>query len=1528
MLKYILFLVFTFFLSIVNAQNIVQLNTEPTGFLEDLEKLLITLEGKKEGRKSYAQFETVFNSTYQSDQKTKIITNANELLKKRIKQLPDFTNYIASVTAFGQSKLLSNEEFNTWSGINKDLLNQRSPKKFNKFISFSKDFFSAGIIYQSASVKWIMNKGDFSFSFDKVPYVNITNLDLLCKAKNDSSIIYSTKGIFNTSTLQWVGKGGTLTWERVKLPADKTYAELSDYKMSLRGPGFSADSVRYYTTYFNEPIIGKLREKVVTLKDYKKAKYPSFASYKQSLKIENIFNNIDYEGGFRIDGLYITGGGDGKTRGSLTVKNKGKAFIIAEAKNILISDDGIKAPNSRATVFIYGGEIISHSAVTYQFTKKSKEHSLINSGQTNIRSPFESTFHQMDMHFENLSWKEGDNKLNFGALKGNTDKKARFESKDYFSIDNYNRFQGNKSNVLYRLYKMYENNNEENEIDLLDFASYVNSTLPQIEAQINLMNNIGVIYYDKAGKKLFVKDRLKKYIEARSGKGDYDDLQIESEVKKGANGYVNLVNNDLIIDGIRGFTVARIKNVKFFPKGGQVVVKKDRNINFSGVINAGRAEFFGENLDFIYEDFKVNLPLVDSLRFRVLPINNRVKQKQVRLLSSIEQLQGTLYLDDPDNRSGRDTNLADFPKVSITNPTYVYYDKGTVAGRKYDRNDFKFKVNPFEKDSLNYFTTRGLRLKGKLYSAGIFPTMDGDLTVQEDYALGFITENVTDKIYGGRADYSNLLMLNSKGLQGKGDLKYLTSSATSDDIVFFPDSLVAVADNYENKEQSAGPNVPNLKAKDVLVTYQPKRGIWTTESQDSLINVFEDGITKLKGKIKLTQAGMTGEGNLSFNQIEVLSYSFKLQERTIDADTCEFIVKGGDPLDPLSFQAINMNMHIDFDSRIGDFESNDGNSFLEFPDNQFICYMDKFQWFMDDDKMGMENDEDSTGFNIETDLEILEPNFFSTHPKQDSLSFASNSARYDLQKKELTCLNIKYIPIADAKIYPDSGILVVGKKAAYKPLTNSKILANSVTKYHTFNKADIQLYSKKKYVASGIYMASPDTSLFSDIVFSKIAPNNEQITMGEGEVGEDKDFSISPQFKFYGKAYINASEMGVTYKGKTSIVHDCKNLASGWIDFDAKVDTSNILIPLGKDFEKFTSGLMIYQGDSIGYYSSFLAPKQYEKDHAITPANGWLAYNKQNKEFQIGNKDKIKERSMPGNFVSLNTEDCSLFADGLIDFANNLGQLELEPIGTLSYDTLSKTKLKISSSISFNFPFNDDALEAMGNNLAKIQSEEPLDLTATTYDMIVKNKLKTKKADKAISDLNLYGKLDKFPKQLISNLTILDLDIKWNEEKKSFLAKGNCGIANVGETQVFKKSKVYFLLEKKRSGDVMHLYIEPFKGMFYYFNYKRGIFQTISSNPTYNSIITDIKPKKATFKGKGDAGSFQYMACSKSKPLLFLRNFEEELAESEEEEIEGEDPFGEAVKENSPEKDKTNNKKSEEEEEEEIEEEEEEEDDW
>ncbi|MEL7118842.1 MAG: hypothetical protein AAFO07_05360, partial [Bacteroidota bacterium] len=58
---------------------------------------------------------------------------------------------------------------------------------------------------------------------------------------------------------------------------------------------------------------------------------------------------------------------------------------------------------------------------------------------------------------------------------------------------------------------------------------------------------------------------------------------------------------------------------------------------------------------------------------------------------------------------------------------------------------------------------------------------------------------------------------------------------------------------------------------------------------------------------------------------------------------------------------------------------------------------------------------------------------------------------------------------ADAFIYPDSGKVFIEPGGQMAKLTNAKIIADTLTKYHVINRATVDIMGRKDYVGSGFY---------------------------------------------------------------------------------------------------------------------------------------------------------------------------------------------------------------------------------------------------------------------------------------------------------------------------------------------------------------------------------------------------------------------------------------------------------------------------
>ena len=74
-----------------------------------------------------------------------------------------------------------------------------------------------------------------------------------------------------------------------------------------------------------------------------------------------------------------------------------------------------------------------------------------------------------------------------------------------------------------------------------------------------------------------------------------------------------MLNYDLNINGVHSINVSDSQEVIIYPAHREVVLKKNRDFDFSGAIQAGRFDIMGHNFSFKYDEFKIDMPNVITI---------------------------------------------------------------------------------------------------------------------------------------------------------------------------------------------------------------------------------------------------------------------------------------------------------------------------------------------------------------------------------------------------------------------------------------------------------------------------------------------------------------------------------------------------------------------------------------------------------------------------------------------------------------------------------------------------------------------------------------------------------------------------------------------------------------------------------------------------------------------------------------------------------------------------------------------------
>lgn len=1507
-------------------------------FLKDFEKNL-----SSSGDRSVAPFikkeltPMVMNLTAFPDNRfQQMKTNIGLIYENAHSYYPSAYEYVQAVYGLMKRKK-TGKIFDDWHTIVDEMLTKRNPRRLKDFIAQSANFLYKNILSENRNFYWFAYADNFEFVSSHSPVLKFDKVTLVCRTINngvnrkkyayaDSVKIVNTRGSFDMSLEKWKGKGGTFTWEKVGLPAGETHAELMSYDVSMHSTNLSVDTVLLTTPYISYPIKGKLRDRAMigAHHDTHEAPFPRFLSYQANFQIKNIVPGVDYVGGFSLTGDEFVGVGNKQKQAKLTYYRNDKVFIVSHSDKVRIGKDMLRTPFASFSLYFGTNDSIYHSGLDISYSLKDGDIRFIRGKSAQTQAPFVDSYHKLDLYVDEISWNKNAKQLVLG-YNMNTSKqqrKAHFESFNYYDGRLYQSLKGMSAvNPLYALYH-YAYKYDKFTMTDGNAASALQSSLDQVKRQLLKLATLGFINYDTERGIVHVNPKTEHFVKANSGKIDYDNLsfvsnlspiriddlerngEVDAEKKERIQernakrakvteyGTIDLGTLAMHLNAVDVVKISDAKHTAIFPSNSQITVNKNRQIDFAGWISSGRWQINIKEGNYSYEKNKFNIFKSDIALFNVPPFRKEDGTQAIPLQSKIVGLKGDLLVDDVSNRSGLSKKFNNYPIIESKEKTKVFYDYKKLYKGAYDKDRFYFTIEPFKVDSLLSFDVKSIRFKGVLTSAGIFPPISNALKVMPDYSLGFSQSSPPEgyPFYGDVAKYSNKILLSNNGLQGAGTINFINATAKSKQLfTFLPDSTVGVA-TFVNKPQEAGVQFPDAKSDDAYITYLPKAKIFKASSHKKPISMF-DQQANLFGTVTIKSSGMRGNGVIDLTDAAMGSTNFNFTRWVAKADTSDFQLKNkykdkGSDENPLAISSENVNGTLDFKKRKGVFKSNAGQSIVRFPVNEYICRIDQFTWMMDQGAVTLQSQKiTQSDIALKGGVDLVGPNFYSVNPKQDSLQFRSPEARYDLKKRTIFAKKVDYIRVADAKIFPDSGNVVIHKHAKMDPLEHSKIVANYITKYHTIVNATTQINGRKSYLASGDYSYGIKNSKERQMIhMDKIEPNDSLQTVALGNIAQTDSFHLGKHFRYYGKVHLNASNPFLRFEGATQIVHDCSKFSRNWMAFNAYIDPANIQIPVSETMHDL-EGNTIMAGivwrnstntDSVSMYPTFLSAVDNDDDPVVIKAHGLLQYDKDAHEFQIGSKEKLVNRSAPGNFIALHTESCSLHGDGVINLGLDLAPVKTKAVGVVNYNQeTDKTDFNIT--LAIYAPVDKKIMQTIGENINKTPGLSGADFNSSTIEQALAQWIDQKTADKIKSDYVLKKEFKSVPKELkdaivISGLHLTSHTVNGDQQRGIMTSVDQAIVVNVFDVPVMKYVPFkLFATQRSRLGDRLAFKLDIPGSYMYFIDYdhrKNGIMNILTSDKAFNDAVVALKPNDKKYK------NFSYDVTKKSAYLsLFLRVF-------------------------------------------------------
>lgn len=1191
-------------------------------------------------------------------------------------------------------------------------------------------------------------------------------------------------------------------------------------------------------------------------------------------------------------------------KAQLTIFRLGEKAMNLRANEFVLD---LKALNSRRTeVALYLGkeDSITHPSVDVIYNVDSSEVFLIKDVKDKFaRQPFMSPYHNYYLYFDAIRWNTMTDVIEFTSIIDKENETSAIESKDFFKKQRWNQFKGvlkfNPIGAIYRYATLHPGETITvqtiiDEYKLPDQYDAMKFAMVDVEGS-------GFVEYDAVTEEITPLPKLYDWAMAARGRKDYDAIQVISQVEAGNNAELDLQTLGLAMEGVSFFSLSDSQFVRVLPNQRHVEVKKNRDMQFDGIVAAGKLNFYGrvskDTVDmqgipgkfrFQYDNYKILVDSLDSLRFilvREKSLNTVFSPLQKALRNTtIEGVTGAIYINKPNNKNGLE-QLAEYPVFDSYTNSYVYWYNPNVRDGVYSKEKFFFSIDPFVLDSLESFDEAALSFEGEFYSSEIFPRIRQRLAVMEDFTLGLKEITPPDTgyaTYDGKGRFNGEITLDGSGLSSAGQMDFLHTVAKSDSFQMYFDSVNAVTEEFFMPGgEKDGAYYPEIKAKSVNYKWLTKKDeieLETMTSGEPIVLFEGEGI--FEGKLVITKEGLKGSGKLTMGNVTVESDEILFKEKEFEAKTGTFAVMDkSDPTKQL-YKAENVEVKYDVSGHHSTFQANEiGVANSSFPQQSYRTSLSKGTYDKKSNDILLERVSPKQNQNY----------FYSTDKLQDSLAYYANSAHYDFDQKEIEIEGVPYIYVADAKITPDTGKVTVKPDGFLQKLEDAVIEANLETKYHRLYDGNVEITSSKRYNGSGKYDYIPIAGNEQYINMTEIKVQGDTLSVAKGNITEDEGFYLTDRIFFKGQTFLEADRKYMRFSGEVKIDSDNK-VFDTWFKFDDIVNPDSVFVKIEKSLMgDLVVGLHYIPRNRI-FYSTFLQKKKDNTHKDVALVEGGLTVDRSNNttQFRIGPKPKLTGLEYRGTTSSLNDSLNIITTEGKIDVPFNWGrntidltlagswkddignrEVSTQLVGAFKFDCISKDawskladKAKLITAINDDIDWNSyEFREGMA---------ELLDPNYRQPDKLMKEFVTQIQNSVIYSDI-------KVAKNLPYSLVLSDIRFRFDEDFKSFYHSGAVGLIGINGETINKmtgtNSKIEYNIGRftpagVRLPDTLRVYLELDEVNWIFFEYSSEVLNTASSDiDGYNAVLRGELEKRKKNEG------YRFEMTDELKKDDFLQRF-------------------------------------------------------
>lgn len=1398
------------------------------------------------------------------------------LAAKRITASKGLLDYLHAVEQIAQS---DTSRWSDWHEVLNFMLNEKKGRKYiQPFLKLSTPLLLDDVVGTGPRHQWRLTGKPWYFEvMEETALLRFDSCALTLSHQGDSLRFEDVAGQWDLSDTECALSASRFPWIGTTLDSSITFAMLPATTVDFSRDEFRLDSVLFHSSFSNRPLLGKLTAKLEPGVAREKKAYPMVRCSNSLIELDSLYGAFRFRGGMDIRGSSLRGIGTLDAPAVLELVQADTVFMAFQTSEIVFNDVGLTAPNAAFGLF-FQGDTLSHPDCMLRFDQRAETISVTRQSDGLGQQSFMDAYHELEWDVEGLSWKLGDPAIEIGYPLVKSAKSGVFLSLDYFEKASFDQIQGiDPIHPVVELYRFWKTTGLR-VFNSIDYAQYIK--LSEVQARVAMMNlaNDGYLQYNQDERLATINTKTFDHIGYVSGRRDHDVIRLDSKPRKGNNAEWSLLNGALQVNGVNRLVFSQARGVFIEPDGEEVQVAAGRDMTLSGLVHAGNVKLNGENMAFDYDAFTIDFNKIDEVQLSVNDLENlnyRGEPKKIWLKNSLQDISGSLAIDAPFNRSGNESDLhPTYPEFTSKGTSYVYYDNPGLFDGAYKRDNFYYAVEPFELTGLDNLTADNFQLEGVLVSAGIVPEIHQPLVVMEDYFMGLTSITPLDgsTLYSGNAMFTSALSLDGSGFRGAGDIDFLNAHVVGESLIFLPDSIIGPFVAFENGADE-GQDIPLAEGIKGTVNFNPADEHLTVRSGREPLSMY-GGEAMLSGELTVQGAGLSGAGWLDLAKAGITADDFAFKHHHTMTDSAAFELYANHS-SLAAFETENVRGEIDFEQRRGEFVPNSGETAIELPIQQYLCYMDRFRWFMDDDEIDLisERDTDALPLNFSENRNLS--NFVSTHPEQDSLHFLSTHATYLVGDDILKCNGVKEIAVADSRLFPDSGLVIIQRDADIERMSNARIIANATTQFHLIEPATVKVHGRYDYTGSGEYQYKGADKTIQSLILDDISVDASTQTIASGSVYARDEFLLDPFFQFAGEFSMEASEEFLRFTGGAQMTQSCKQFQTTWIQFDALIDPKQVAIPIPPspedvDGDPLACGMLASTRAPFTLSPAFLNPLADETEVPLLLPEGALRFK--DGQYIIAQEVDLNETKAVGNRIILDTQTCQLTGSGTVELPLNYGLVDNSMVGSFFID--SRGEYHFKGTILLGYHFHPDLYERMVAQIPSWQSSEPLDIGATNYEQALQTWIGIEESAKLINDLAMTGSLKNIPKMLQKGVVLTDVDLVWDDPEEAWVSTSEFGVVSLGKEALFTRIPGKLILNRSRSGDAFTLYFHGDEENWYYHDFKLtngkdGKMNLTTSDMAFYEMLAELKASKREETAKdGQSFFFQYMASRRRRDNL------------------------------------------------------------